>query len=92
MKLNRRQRKAGLIGLGVVVAMSLFPPVWGMSTFDNPPRGTDSTHRFILQSYFAIRFATLFKRFFVVGIATTGVVVFLKDKYDDAEAPPSDGG
>ena len=54
--------------------------------------GSSPTHRFILQRYYAIRFATLFKRFFVVGIATAGAVVFLKDKADDdSKEPPSDG-
>ena len=87
MKLNRLQRKAGLIGLGVVVAMSLFPPVvlyetGGSGIFNYHIR----SHRFLLQSYKSIRFETLFKRMFVVGIATGGAVVFLKNKDKDDDA------
>ena len=91
MKLNRRQRLAALVGLAVVVLMALFPPVWIQTRIFLIHK-----HCFILQEekYDGIRFNTLFKRIFVVGIATAGAVFCLGQKTDEAgdnTSPPSDG-
>lgn len=68
--------------------MGLFPPVFGSRFRTNSGKiiGNSPGHRFILQKYYHIRFETLFKRMFVVGIATACAVVVLKDKDDDSEA------
>jgi len=89
LKLNRRQRKAALVGLGVAALMTLFPP---KDTFQMryrlPP------YRFLFSGYpFTIRINRLCLQYSLVAICTVGgIVFFMEDKTstDDTNQPPSD--
>ena len=90
MKLNRRQRKAALVGLGVAALMTLFPPKDTGGVQYRLPQ-----YRFLFSGYpFTIRINRLCLQYGFVTICTVGGIVFFMDDkthHNNTNQPPSNG-
>lgn len=88
--MNPKQKKAIFVGIALIVLMGLFPPWQEIILYPNTPLLTrPAGYHFILNppesgrsfyTGYGLDFLRITVQFIVIGAATAGVVLFLKDK------------